>query len=426
MIEIGSSVRIAGGTGLPRHFVLPQIPNAQDERLSPVEWFGQMLSNSLPLFAGSSAAGAILGMRLGRNGSIGRVGGGLLGAVGGTAIAAGVAASLHRFRGEDEVTGSGGVAPLPTETVTREGIRVLTFNIHGGQGGPGERKPSTRTLDAIAETIRREHPDVVLLQEVDDTTARSLFRDEFNELARRLSPDGAAWADPTRQITGRGQGVAVMTFNGFTVDNARDIHAPDPWGDGFLRRTAGTIGSVWNALDRKLTFVDLPDLTGPWSGFMPRNAIDTVVRTPAGNTVRVLSTHLSGFTDRPAPSTSQAVQLPPITSAINAWSGPTILGGDFNVRASSQYGKYERAELERVGMHDAFSEVGIAPNDQRRDSMVPKEALSGGTARTAAIDHIYASSQLRAKKAYVVDMDPRVSDHRPVVTDFVLEPGSTT
>jgi endonuclease/exonuclease/phosphatase family metal-dependent hydrolase len=64
-------------------------------------------------------------------------------------------------------------AELPKE------LRVLTYNIHHGEGTDGEFD-----LPRIANVIKIESPDLVALQEVDQATARASGVDQPAELAR--------------------------------------------------------------------------------------------------------------------------------------------------------------------------------------------------------------------------------------------------
>jgi endonuclease/exonuclease/phosphatase family metal-dependent hydrolase len=66
-----------------------------------------------------------------------------------------------------------GRAELPAE------LRVLTYNIHHGEGVDGKFD-----LPRIAEVINSESPDLVALQEVDQGTARASGVDQPAELAR--------------------------------------------------------------------------------------------------------------------------------------------------------------------------------------------------------------------------------------------------
>jgi len=59
-------------------------------------------------------------------------------------------------------------------------IRVLTYNIHHGQGTGGNSLPE------IAAVIRKSSPDVVALQEVDMFIPRSRFANQTRRLAKML------------------------------------------------------------------------------------------------------------------------------------------------------------------------------------------------------------------------------------------------
>lgn len=61
----------------------------------------------------------------------------------------------------------------------RPQLRVMTYNIHHGEGMDGELD-----LERIAAVIRRAEPDLVALQEVDRGTARTGGVDQAAELAR--------------------------------------------------------------------------------------------------------------------------------------------------------------------------------------------------------------------------------------------------
>ena len=66
----------------------------------------------------------------------------------------------------------------PTEPST---LRVLTYNIHHGEGRDGRVD-----YERLAATIARLKPDVIALQEVDNKTRRVDGIDQATELARRL------------------------------------------------------------------------------------------------------------------------------------------------------------------------------------------------------------------------------------------------
>ncbi|MGV3509204.1 MAG: endonuclease/exonuclease/phosphatase family protein [Sphingobacteriaceae bacterium] len=62
-------------------------------------------------------------------------------------------------------------------------VRVMTYNIH--IGNPPSKPSNYRDLNAIAEVIKTQKPDLVALQEVDVNTSRSGVNvDQANELAK--------------------------------------------------------------------------------------------------------------------------------------------------------------------------------------------------------------------------------------------------
>jgi endonuclease/exonuclease/phosphatase family metal-dependent hydrolase len=427
LTEVSHIVRVANGTSLAQQYTMPAIPGATEFSPPLLDKIGSVLSNSKLLVGLGALGGGAIGAALGHGSIMSRIGTGALGALAGTALAAGAELIAHRGRVDDAVTTHSGSSPLPTAVKADEDIRVMTFNIHGGLGGPEEHNPTEAVMDDIAATIEREHPDVVLLQEVDDTSLRSHLQDELNELAQRLHPDSAVYAEPNRLATGRGQGVMVMTFHDFTVDNARNIKAPDPYGESAWRRIKGAFGERWNQwIDKHSDPAKHDYATGDESVYAPRSALDTFITTPAGNTIQVLATHLGFVPHVPgtgAPDAGQNAQIPPIVSALDAWSGPTILGGDFNQGIATRFGRWESRTFSSAGMTDAFSELGIRPRDPRRRSFMSKS--EDGTIRTSsAIDHMYASEQFSATRAYVAKIDTSVSDHRPVVVDYHLNADS--
>lgn len=71
---------------------------------------------------------------------------------------------------------------LEGEFYMTEKIRVLTYNIHHGEGIDG-----TVSIKRIADVIRRTEPDLVALQEVDCYMPRSLFLNQARNLARELN-----------------------------------------------------------------------------------------------------------------------------------------------------------------------------------------------------------------------------------------------
>jgi endonuclease/exonuclease/phosphatase family metal-dependent hydrolase len=281
-------------------------------------------------------------------------------------------------------------------------------------GGPGKFGSSKAELDRLADAIRRENPDVVVMQEVDQSSTRSNYVDTLGELSSRLHPDSAVGASSNTSFLGRDQQVAVMTFHGFQVSDARDIVHDDPAGNGVWERTRSKLNEFAETWDSKHG----THLSDPNRKHVERNTIDTIVRTPGGTDVRVLSGHYEWANPR---FDAQQHEVGAIAGALGAWHGPTILGADFNVHAGSPAGHREHELLAAGGMHDTFGDTPIPQQDsdvRNRNDPNPHVHATGG------IDRIYASDQAHVLATRVVREAGDASDHLPVVTELELRPES--
>lgn len=339
---------------------------------------------------------------VGASGIIGGVIAGGAGAVAGVGLA-GLAVGSIREPG----TYATGVTPS-TEVHGAEQLRVMTWNLHGGMGGRGAFFASEEDLDRIAEEVRRTNPDVLVLQEVDLSAPRSGYRDVMAGLVRRLQPTSAVSGAGITRITGRSQHVAVMTFHNVSVTNARNLVHEDRVGNSAIRRMRGAGTDARKLVDgiRRKPHDDAADAV---PSVEVRDTLDTMIHTPGGNDVRLLTGHYGG---RSAGFDVAATSLFPLAAAIGAWSGATILGGDFNVLSSTADGLRERTVLGAVGLRDAFQAVGVAPGDPQRASTQPPE--------THDIDRIYTSQQIAVRNIAVSQTSGSASDHVPVVADIVL------
>jgi endonuclease/exonuclease/phosphatase family metal-dependent hydrolase len=395
-----------------RDAVLPELPGSSGYSPSLLDRFGEQLQRSWPLIALGTIGGAVGGATLLRGaagGMLRTIAGGAAGAIGGSLLTGSLLGALRSGDHAKPRSVREGEVASPTP-VADEQLRVMTYNVHGGTGGPGGMFTSEAELDALEEAIRREDPDVLLLQEVDRFAARSNYTDLLRELSDRLGADSAVGASAVTNVTGRDQHVAVMTFNGNTISDARNIVHQDPRGGGvgvrfgsFLRDAKAGVGSIvgkdWGSGER---------------GYEVRNTIDTLIRTPAGNAVRFLSGHYEWPSEH---VDHQQRQVGAVAGALDAWDGPTIWGADFNVRTASDWGAKEVRIMGDAGLRDAFDAVPEAerlPIPER--STHPERA----TDSDGGIDRVYVSDQFDVDRAYVARDAGDASDHLPVVADVRL------
>jgi endonuclease/exonuclease/phosphatase family metal-dependent hydrolase len=271
----------------------------------------------------------------------------------------------------------------------------MEYNVHGGMGGPDQFFATPRRLDHLAATIGRERPDLVLLQELDHFATRSNYIDTLGQLATRLHPTGAVMTPAIEKVNGRREGTGILTFNGAVITDARGLRIGDALGDDAARRLRATT----DAWARVVTATLGGRQWLPFGGvveYQPRVGTDTMVRTAAGNHIRVLSGHFSppqhGI-DEPRR------QVDPIVATVGTWSGPTIFAADFNVRDGSPAFHREHEIFAATGMH---------------------EATAGAPASS---DRVYVSAHFAASNPRKITTPPGeapASDHMPVVVDVAL------
>lgn len=410
-MEVSYRLHVAGDQP-KRDAVLPELPGSTTYEPGMLDRIGEQFNDRSPMLLGAGIGGGALGAHLLRRGGGGifrGLAGGIVGALAGVALGATGLALLHGI-GDHRAPASvreGTVAQ--SEVREREHVKVMTYNLHGGMGGPEKFGSSGEELDRLAEVIRREDPDVLILQESDNAATRSNYVDTLDQLSKRLHPDSAVGGTAETTIVGREQDVAVMTFHGFRIQDARNIVHPDPRGGGSGVRFRAWLRDVKIAAGHVL---GKDWATDPSVGYAVRNTLDTMIRTPKGNEVRVLGGHYEWPT---AGVDHQQRQVGDVAGALDAWSGPTIWGADFNVQRATPEGRREQEIMANAGLHDAFETAGV-PITQRVSNPELRNPEGGG------IDRIYASEHAKVQGARVVREAGDASDHLPVVTDLELQP----
>lgn len=231
-------------------------------------------------------------------------------------------------------------------------LRVVTYNILAGNYGVGEVIVALRSLDA----------DVVALQEVDRDTRRSGRVDQPSVIAEALGME-VAFAHHRRYDGGQ---IGVALLSRYALANVRRIALP---GGGLA-------------------------------------ALDAEVRL-ASDVVRVLVVHLHPTDPRDSVAKQAKMDAARLREAravldlAGRSTGPTIVLGDFNARASGpEYAAFAR---------------------------VLSDACPGGDATWPAtfpiirIDYVWTSTGLRSLGC--PRFAPSASDHRPVVVDLALARG---
>ena len=408
-------IHTADGSKLDGRVRLPELPGSEPVHDSPLDVVGRLIAHHRGLTAGVAGIGALVGTALG-GGFLTRTLGGIGGAVAGATLVLGLSRIEELVRGTGSPDSDAFVrqdaAVTDTPRVGRHGehLRVLDWNVRELIGNDGTFRTDDDAIDQIAAVVAREHPDVMVLQEVTEGSILGGFHGNIEELADRLGATDAVLVSNGVRASGKEKGGAVLTFGGATVQDARGLRHEDVAGNTTRHRLAAALGVL------RMGGFDLPD----WipGAYMPRTTTDVAITTAGGTDVRVLGMHLSGSSvgigGGPG---SQQRQLAPVVGTLDAWQGPTIMAGDFNVAAWEPGYRYERQLLRGAGMRSTFDAMGIDPTSR---------ALAGtfqGSAGFRPIDRVYVSDELRVTGARVLHDDAarRGSDHVPIVSDLVVD-----
>ncbi len=174
--------------------------------------------------------------------------------------------------------------PPPPPPVTFDGtLRVMTYNIH--HANP-PATTSTIDVNAIANVIKQQNPDLVALQEIDVYTTRSgTTLHQAAELGRLTGLK--YFFAKTIDYAGGEYGVAILSK--YSMDVTKNTLLPSP---GAEQRTLAT------------ALVTLPD----------------------GKKIVFSSTHL----DAQSAETNRVLQINKIVEILQPETNPVIIGGDFN------------------------------------------------------------------------------------------------
>ncbi len=268
----------------------------------------------------------------------------------------------------------------------------------------------TATFESVVEVIKRENPDVILIQEIDDNAKRTDYENQLERLMAMLPDEYRYYSEawywkaryiPIKEIQGR-VGMKLMTISKYEINQSTRHQLA-------LRE----VSALRQMFDLK------------------RALLETRLPVEGGEDFIVMNTHLSAFAQGEDTMQRQVDQLKRLMDVYTETNHPWIIGGDFNLlppgKAYSllpdhqQYYYQEDTELKRL--MDAYPSVPSLENvngDELEQwfTHYPNDPRVAGPDRT--IDYIFYSRDMQVKAARVMQEEPIVSDHLPVITTFVL------
>ncbi|MEZ4921487.1 MAG: endonuclease/exonuclease/phosphatase family protein [Saprospiraceae bacterium] len=191
-------------------------------------------------------------------------------------------------------------------------IRILSFNIYHGATMQGDFD-----LDTIAAVIKKVHPDLVALQEVDFKTRRAKGYDLATELG---------WRTQLAPLFGQ-----AMQYDG---------------------------GAYGEAILSAFPYIKSINRGLPYSpGNEPRAALQATIVLPSGDTIAFAGTHLDHLEDE----TDRIAQANEINRAFSKTQFPQIIAGDFNAIPGSL--PIQLIETEWAGAYNPEHPTPTYPSD---------------------------------------------------------------
>lgn len=318
--------------------------------------------------------------------------------------------------------------PLTADVEPRANFKVLSFNVQYMAGknyvffydapGATDSHPAMAdiqlTLARVAQIIRDEDPDAVLIQEINDASdSRTHYYDQISALQQQLGEqafpcESSAYywqADfiPHLKIAGA-VGMKLLTLSRHPIVHSQRYQLPRMPMDPVSRRF-----------------------------YFQRALLETHVQV--GDTaVALLNTHYDAWGEGTNVMRGQVAVTRARLEALDAADIPWVLGGDFNLLPPD--GDRQRARIEATGTGVFDKDTAITPLYQHYGAIPSLENLLSegepdwythfsndprvsGPDRT--IDYLFYSRQWRLEKSYVRQHDTLdVSDHLPVVGVFSL------
>lgn len=253
----------------------------------------------------------------------------------------------------------GPVIPPPPPPATAADITVLCYNIH--HANPPSL-PGVIDINAIANVIIQQKPDVVALQEVDVYTTRSgITLHEAQSIAALTGM--TAYFGKAIDYAGGEYGVAILSK--FPIENMKNTPLP----------------------------------TDPLTGGELRTLVSATVTLPGSRKIVVACTHL----DAQGANTNRLLQIQKILDVLKMETLPVIVAGDFNADPSNAV----ITQLDSYFTRSCVTGCGFT---------VPV------VSPTKTIDYIaYAPASKFTVVSHAVINEQYASDHRPVKAAFNLK-----
>lgn len=280
-------------------------------------------------------------------------------------------------------------------------------------GSGPDIRPSSKdiavTFDRVAEIIKSENPDIILLQEMDYDAKRTDNQDQMAELLKRISPDYSSYTDsfywkaafvPHPKIMGR-VGLKLSIFSKYKIDNAVRYQLP-------LMPN--------NYVVESLQF--------------KRAVLETVFPVKNGESISVMSTHLDAFAQGSDTMQKQVQYISNLLTGMNNKNRDWIIAGDFNLLPpNNSYDflpenekPYFQKESEMKVLYEKFSVLPTLADMLKNRSAYFTHFANYNDVPDRTIDYMIHSDKIKVTNFRVRSSDTKdISDHFPVIMTFRID-----
>ena len=309
-------------------------------------------------------------------------------------------------------------------------IKILSWNIqymagrnyifyyntlHKGKDLRPSSEDTKITNQRISKILKLENPDIILLQEVDESAKRTDYENQTDKILRKLpkntypcKTEAFYWKSafvPHPKIMGS-VGMKLVVFSKYKIiDSYRH---------------------------------SLPQIPKSWleqSFYLKRGVLEARLpyRGQKNQYFHVMNTHLSAFAQGTNNMEQQVSRLLEILSKLDAQKSTWIIGGDFNLLSSS----IQRNQLPTADKAEYRANTELKPLIEKYQSMPSIKETTGKDMQTwftyspntkqkvkyldRTIDYIFFSNTVKLGHYYVRSKDTiDISDHMPLVSFFKI------
>ncbi|NNC57727.1 MAG: endonuclease/exonuclease/phosphatase family protein, partial [Woeseiaceae bacterium] len=271
------------------------------------------------------------------------------------------------------------------------------------------------TLDKVADVIRKEDPDVILLQEINGREdSRTYYTDQGAELLARLPAD------------------TYLCQTEAPYWKAEFVFHPEVLGPVHMKLLTLSKYRITKSLRHQLPRKSNNVLVTPFD--FQRALLESHIATEDNRTVALINTHFAAWGAGTGIMDRQVARTMAMLESLDSAAIPWVLGGDLNLLPPDNNRQRQRIHAAQTGNFDETPQISLlyekyrgVPSVQQLRSAnpeawythFPNDPTVSSPDRT--IDYLFYSDQWSLDNAYVLQGDAlQISDHLPVIGVYSL------